>query len=83
MEQPQVTTRTKRTPSFGAAMRRARALAGLSQAALGDHLGYTAKTISLWESGHQCPASRVLADLFDCLQVSEWQRLSWVEMLRR
>ena len=78
-----VTRPPPRTTTFGAAMRRARAQAGLSQAALAECLGFTAKTISVWESGHQCPSSRVLADLFDVLQVSEFQRLAWVEMLRR
>jgi ribosome-binding protein aMBF1 (putative translation factor) len=83
MNTPPVTRPPPRTTSFGSAMRRARAQAGLSQATLAEHMGFTAKTISVWESGHQCPSSRVLADLFECLQVDQLQRLLWVEMLRR
>ena len=83
MSTPPVTRPPPSTATFGAAMRRARTLAGLSQAALAEHMGFTAKTISVWESGHQCPSSRVLADLFEALQVDQLQRLLWVEMLRR
>ena len=75
-------TRTS-TEAFGSQLSRARIQAGLSQAALGARLGLTNKTICLWEKGHQWPHVRVLADLFDALDVGELQRLLWIEMLRR
>lgn len=77
-----VQTRTS-TEAFGSQLRRARMQAGLSQAALGARLGLTNKTICLWEKGHQWPHVRVLADLFDALEIGELQRLLWIEMLRR
>ena len=75
-------TRTS-TEAFGSQLRRSRIQAGLSQAALGARLGLTNKPICLGAKGHQWPHVRVLADLFDALDVGELQRLLWIEMLRR
>tara|TARA_R100000808_G_scaffold25028_1_gene60612 strand:+ start:1478 stop:1717 length:240 start_codon:yes stop_codon:yes gene_type:complete len=74
---------TNPTSQFGDKLRRARAQAGMSQEQLGELLEVTGKTVCLWEQGKNPPHVRIMADLFEVLQVSDSQRHVWIDALRR
>ena len=75
-------TQTTQTPAFGQVLKASRLKSGLSQAALGELLGVTGKTVCLWEKGSQVPNVRVLATLMAVVAVEQVQRLVWIELLR-
>lgn len=59
-----------RVAGLGAALRRARLTAGLSQAALAERVGTSSPMISQWENEFRTPLLRTLLDISAALSVN-------------